>query len=308
MNVLSLFDGISCGLVALKRAGIKVDNYYASEIDKWAIQTSEKNYPEIVRLGDIENCPEWNLPKIDMIIGGPPCQGFSMAGKRLNWDDPRSQLFYKAIELIHDLKPKYFLIENVRMKKEIRKELDDFLGVESIEINSALVSAQYRNRLYWTNIEGIEQPKDKGLVLKDIIEDGAVDRDKTFCLDANYFKGGNLKSYFEKHRRQLVFSGCALTGEADIKTYDLNKRTYGQLGKCPTVRAGTGGHHEPKMTLPPNKWRKLTPLECERLQTLPDDYTFGVSNTQRYKSIGNGWTVDVIVHIFNRLKEIRDGN
>lgn len=260
MNVLSLFDGMSCGRIALERAGVPVTNYFASEVDKYAIAVSKQNYPDIKHIGDVTQVRASDLPQIDLLIGGSPCQGFSFAGKQLNFDDPRSKLFFEFVRLLKETKPKYFLLENVRMKKEFQDIISQHLGVEPIKINSSLVSAQNRVRLYWTNIPNVTQPDDKGIVLKDIIESGHVDRDKSHCLDANYYKGGNLKSYFEKHRRQLVFSDDGLT------------------------------------------YRKLTPVECERLQTVPEGYTEGVSNTQRYKMLGNGWTVDVISHILKNIK------
>ena len=304
MNVLSLFDGMACGRIALERAGIHVDKYFASEIDKYAMQIAKKNYPDIIHVGDVQDVmyPEtFDGHKIDLIIGGSPCQGFSFAGQRLNFDDPRSKLFFEYARLVKECKPKYFLLENVRMKQESQDVITEMLGVEPVAINSNLVSAQNRYRLYWTNIPFDGQPDDKGIMLKDILLDDAeepmlsniyggfkektprvhfgksvtirtaaggghipsvafVDRDKSHCLDANYYKGGNLKSYFEKNRRQLVFSG-------DYK----------------------------------DNFRKLHPVECERLQTVPDNYTEGVSNTQRYKMLGNGWTVDVIAHIFRGL-------
>jgi site-specific DNA-cytosine methylase len=240
MNVLSLFDGMSCGQIALSRVGLVVNNYFASEIDKYAIKVAQANYPNTVQLGDITKWREWELPKIDLIVGGSPCQGFSFAGKQLAFDDPRSALFFEFVNILNHYKPKYFLLENVRMKKEYLDEITRLTGVEPVCINSALVSAQNRVRYYWTNIPNVTQPEDKGIVLRDIIEDGVVDREKSFCIDANYYKGGNLKSYFEKRRRQLVF--------LDMITHN---ETY----------------------------RKLTPLECERLQTVPDDYTNHVSNT-----------------------------
>lgn len=264
MNVLSLFDGMACGRIALEKLGIHVDKYFASEIDKYAMQIAKKNYPDIIHVGDIQDVmyPEtFDGHKIDLIIGGSPCQGFSFAGQRLNFDDPRSKLFFEYARLVKECKPKYFLLENVRMKQESQDVITEMLGVEPVAINSNLVSAQNRYRLYWTNIPFDGQPEDKGILLKDILESGIVDRSKAHCLDANYFKGGNLKSYFEKHRRQLVFSAEDCAGE----------------------------------------YRKLTPIECERLQTVPDNYTEGVSNTQRYKMLGNGWTVDVIAHIFQGL-------
>ena len=262
MNGLSLFDGMSCGQIALDRLGITVKNYFASEIDKYAIKVAQQNFPGTIHLGDVREIQtsgthlmdEFDCGhKIDLLIGGSPCQGFSFAGKQLNFDDPRSQLFFEYVRLLKALKPKYFLLENVKMKKESMDVISEYLGVEPVAINSNLVSAQNRYRLYWTNIPFDGLPFDKGIMLKDILEDGITDREKAHCIDANYFKGGNLKSYFEKHRRQLVFSADA-----------------------------------------PDAWRKLTPRECERLQTVPEGYTNHVSNTQRYKMLGNGWTEDVI--------------
>jgi len=258
MNILSLFDGLSAGQIALNRAGIKYDKYYASEIDKYAIQTTQKNYPDTIQLGDIRNINSKDLPEIDLLMCGFPCQGFSFAGKQLNFNDPRSALFFDGVRLLNAIKPKYFLFENVRMKKEYQDVINKQLNVEPIKINSALVSAQNRQRLYWTNILRIKQPDNRNILLTDIIENGFVDRDKSYCIDANYYKGGNLKSYYDKGRRQLVFNG--------------------------------------------DKYRKLTPIECERLQTIPDDYTKGVSNTQRYKMLGNSFTVDVIAHIIRGIK------
>ena len=314
-NVLSLFSGCSMDRVALDRAGINVKHHMASEIDKYAIQVARKNHPDIHHIGDVTRCEhlwtEYNYPKMDIMIGGSPCQGFSFAGKQLNFDDPRSKLFFEFVKLKNLLKPKYFLLENVRMKKEHQDIISEHLGVEPIAINSRLVSAQNRYRLYWTNIPNVTQPEDKGILLQDILEDGIVDRDKSYCLDANYFKGGNLKSYFEKHRRQLVFStdGLCHVGDADLKGHDSIKRVYHPQGKAPTLTTMGGGHREPKVIVDELTWRKLTPLECERLQTLPDGYTDeGVSNTQRYKMLGNGFTVDVIAHILKGIKVIHKKN
>ena len=261
MNVLSLFDGMSCGRVALERAGIPVTNYYASEVDKYAITIAKKNYPDTHHIGDVTQVSVDGLPKIDLLIGGSPCQGFSFAGKQLNFDDPRSALFFEFVRLLKETKPKYFLLENVRMKQEYQDVISDLIGVQPIKINSALLSAQNRVRLYWTNIPSVTVPEDKGIALKDIIEDGFVDRDKSYCIDANYFRGGNLKRYFKRSSRQLVFTDTKFT-----------------------------------------EYRKLTPVECERLQTVPEGYTEGVSNTQRYKMLGNGWTVDVVSHILKNIK------
>jgi DNA-cytosine methyltransferase len=349
MNVLSLFDGMSCGQIALDQLGIKVKNYFAAEIDKYAIKVAQANYPDMIHLGDVRNVQtsgdhlmdDFDCGhKIDLLIGGSPCQGFSFAGKQLNFDDPRSQLFFEYVRLLKALKPKYFLLENVRMKKESMDVITEMLGVEPVAINSNLVSAQNRHRLYWTNIPMDGIPEDRGIVLSDILEDGCTDRDKSHCIDANYFKGGNLKSYFEKHRRQLVFSGDGLAHVGDAAEYDHYKnsqikRVYHPDGKAPTLLASAGGNSEPKIlqkgrgwnkgglkaqngktpTLSTSSWqhnnhltydegmtwRKLTPLECERLQTVPEGYTAHVSNTQRYRMLGNGWTVEVIKHIMKGI-------
>lgn len=272
MKVLSLFDGIACGRVALERAHIPVETYYASEIDKYAIQIALKNYPDIIQIGDVTQIDFSKYTgKIDLLIGGSPCQGFSFAGKQLNFADPRSRLFFDFVRALKIIKPKYFLLENVKMKQEFQDIISSQLGgVQPIEINSALVSAQNRKRLYWTNIPNVRAPEDKKIMLQDIIENGSVDRAKSYCIDANYYKGGSLKNYLEKKRRQGVFKQSEL-------------RLMVQQSE--------------------SNFRKLTPIECERLQTLPDNYTADISDTQRYKCLGNGWTVDVIAHIFNGLKE-----
>jgi len=306
MNVLSLFDGMSCGQLALQRAGIQVENYFAAEIDKYAIKVTQANFPQTVQLGDVTAIDPDSLPDIDILIGGSPCQGFSFAGKQLNFDDPRSKLFWEYVRLLNALKPKYFLLENVKMKKESMDVITEALGVEPVFINSNLVSAQNRQRYYWTNIPVDKLPDDKGIVLADILEDGHVDRDKSHCIDANYFKGGNLKSYFEKHRRQLVFSkdGMCHVGDAGISDkYAYVNRVYHPSGKGPSLVASDGGHLQPKVSKGTTEYRKLTPLECERLQTVPEGYTNHVSNTQRYKMLGNGWTVDVVSHIMKGLTQ-----
>ena len=306
MNVLSLFDGMSCGQLALQRAGIQVENYFAAEIDKYAIKVTQANFPGTVQLGDVTAVDPDSLPDIDLLIGGSPCQGFSFAGKQLNFDDPRSKLFWEYVRLLNALKPKYFLLENVKMKKESMDVITEALGVEPVFINSNLVSAQNRQRYYWTNIPVDKLPDDKGIVLADILEDGHVDRDKSHCIDANYFKGGNLKSYFEKHRRQLVFSkdGMCHVGDAGISDkYAYVNRVYHPSGKGPSLVASDGGHLQPKVSKGTTEYRKLTPLECERLQTVPEGYTNHVSNTQRYKMLGNGWTVDVVSHIMKGLTQ-----
>ena len=551
MNVLSLFDGMSCGRIALDRLGIPVDKYYASEIDKYAIQVSEANYPDIIRLGDVCDVKAEDLEPIDLLIAGSPCQGFSFAGKQLAFDDPRSALFFEFVRLLKECKPKYFLLENVRMKKEFLDIISEQVGCEPIFINSALVSAQNRQRFYWTNIPGIEQPEQKGIVLRDILETSTDENpvknternkrhhrnleDKSLCMTATMYKGaGNngmtlvpetidnpsefdknldkmtnkdgkaycvtarytaaepensmqrkqrtmvpvmqkpikvgmnveqvkvrrhevdipglqecildhyaksskdkkqiakdlndkystVEHYFRKlgsdffsipseehwpqlkqildittdkfdeqimefeyrdgvyETKQRVYSenGKSPTLTAgnseqyiethdtpkqvgtavDINGHDVLKRVYSPDGKSPTVNTCQGGNREPKVvtggairgraydkegkrmdrdgksvankttqmlelrkdaksnaittvgkdSLVVDKevyWRKLTPVECERLQTVPDNYTDCVSNTQRYKMLGNGWTIETICHIFKNMQLAEDG-
>ena len=491
MKVLSLFDGMACGRIALDQLGISVEKYYASEIDKYAMQVSQANYPDIIQVGDVCDLDPKDYMDVDLIQAGSPCQGFSMAGKQLAFDDPRSALFFEFIRLLKAIKPKYFLLENVKMKKEFLQVISEqvsacypeiIFGIEPIFINSSLLSAQSRQRYYWTNIPGIQQPEDKGIVLKDILEDDFdSDRDKSYCIDANYSKTGvKPHHYKDKYRRQLVNkpikvgmnveevkirkhkvdekelqtllrnskkdigktnkqianetnlpvtkvehwfrtdNSFAIPGDdvwlklktilnitdntfdkaimefeyrdgvyestqrvysdqgksptltasnkdqmietkpkqvgvaVDIKGHDQIKRVYSPEGKSPTVTTCGGGHREPKVvtggafrgraydkdgkrmdkdgvsvanktkqmlelrndsksnaittvgkdSIAVNEdltWRKLTPLECERLQTVPDNYTNHVSNTQRYKMLGNGWTVEVIKHIYKNM-------
>lgn len=385
MKVLSLFDGISCGRVALERAGIAVECYYASEIDKYATAVSQKNYPDIIRLGDIRNIDFTQfIGKIDLIIGGSPCQDLSIAKQnRQGLSGERSGLFWKFVEAVKIIKPKYFLLENVAsMSTENRAIISDALGVEPVLINSALVSAQQRKRLYWCNWP-VEQPKDKNIYLKDILESGLPYTDKSYCLTSNYNGAYFSHGVITKQRSMVAELICcalrtreygkqlevrkdnkanAMTSVTtdsmvcggigvksvnkfqEIKKFNPDKsdalvagyykapfnqqatgvftplvigacgkpcqgnRVYSVRGKSVCLSANGGGKGAKtglyKIDLPDGDYyvRKLTPIECERLQTLPDDYTFGVSNTQRYKMIGNGWTVDVLAHIFRELK------
>jgi len=397
MNVLSLFDGMSCGQIALDKLGIKPTNYFASEIDKFAIQTAKKNFPDTIHLGDVTKIQtsgdhlldEFECGhKIDLLIGGSPCQGFSYSGKRLNFEDPRSKLFFEYVRLLKELKPKYFLLENVRMAKASQDIITEYLGVEPVVINSNLVSAQNRHRLYWTNIPNVTQPKDKGIVLKDILEDydtigeehfhsnkameymergnkkwmqagsrradrytQSPDKEKAFTLTANFHKGVPYNYFDDTRATSNDTSGLILEGHAtNINGHDYLKRIYSPEGKAPTLTTMGGGNREPKVSVKgarivnrrldengtrkdnsniplqarievraddisnclttvqkdsivvkDKRWRKLTPLECERLQTMPDGYTEGVSNTQRYRMLGNGFTVDVIAHILKGL-------
>ena len=306
MNVLSLFDGMSCGQIALERAGLEVDNYFASEIDKYAISIAQKNYPNTKELGDVTSWGKWLLPQVDLVLAGSPCQGFSQAGRGLNFEDPRSKLFFEFVEILNYHKPKYFLLENVMMKKEYQDVISKYLGVEPVVINSALVSAQNRKRLYWTNLP-ITQPENRGLVIYDILEDKGIPvikshgeyqlrPEKAMCIDANYWKGP------DNHGQRTIILECEELGHAILNGHDFLKRVYSIWHKCPTLTAVCGGNQERKIAMDGIHWRKLTPIECERLQTVPDNYTEGVSNSQRYKMLGNGWTVDVIAHILKGIK------
>jgi DNA-cytosine methyltransferase len=396
LKILSLFDGISCTYLALKRANIKIDKYYSSEINKYCLEISKKNFPDIIQLGDIIYWKKWDFKPgyFDLIVGGSPCQGFSVAGKQLSFKDPRSKLYFVFENIIKTLNPKYWVLENVRMKKEICDIISKRLGVNPVLINSALLSAQNRNRYYWANFK-INQPNDKGILLKDIIHENTfVDNKKSHCLTSTYNRA-SYRDYLKKHSRQMVFdfninpSGKGINGvvtniENKSKTLTTNKgegskisislneyivpfdktlkiinteiksgkigyfnknsqsnRVYLIHNKAVTL-CGCAGGGAAKMgqylfgCITPDRInkrqngqrfnngkkfytltsqdkhgiliegyiRKLTPIECERLQTLPDNFTFkeNISNTQRYKMLGNCFTVDIIKHILENLK------
>lgn len=379
MKVLSLFDGISCGRVAFERAGIPVEKYYASEIDKYAIQVTQKNYPDTIQVGDVTKLNYLELLDVDIVIGGSPCQDLSIAKQnREGLRGARSGLFWKYVEALEVIRPRYFLLENVAsMKNEDRDAITATLqglypDVECIMINSALVSAQQRKRYYWTNWH-VSQPRDKGILLRDILESTAgssvkvdnyfrdygtkgkimsPDTEKTQCLTASAGCGGGnnplvvmpvpeatkkgfaeiqpgdcvdltqLSSKTRRGRSMKDKSNCLTAGNPEYYQYiepirignleGLSKgqanRIYSVRGKSVCLKANGGGGGAKtglyKVDLPDGDYiiRKLTPVECERLQTLPDNWTEGVSNTQRYKAIGNGWTVDVIAHILGGLK------
>ena len=399
MNVLSLFDGMSCGQLALNNIGIKPTKYYASEIDHFAIKVCQENFPFTIQVGDVVDLKREDIPDdIDLLIGGSPSQGFSMAGKQLNFDDPRSALFFEFVRILKEFKPKYFLLENVRMKKEYEDVITEYMQVEPIQINASRVSAQNRVRLYWTNIPGVDQPSDKGIVLRDILEDlpkfkrekmnsrngkgaKALD-DKAVTMTASMFKGaGNdgvtlvpqpkgKEGVDGLTKEQLIEYTYQTNGKpkqvgiaVDINGHDILKRVYDVNGKAPTLNTCGGGNREPKvmvtgaslrgraydengkrldrngasiagiakqylelredakgncLTTINDKdnlvaestdnmhffWRKLSPVECERLQGVPDNYTACVSNSQRYKQLGNGWCVPVIEHIFKNMKDL----
>ena len=314
INVLSLFDGMSCGQIALNRVGIEYDNYFASEIDKHAIKVTQTNYPKTIQLGDVTKVKGSDLPKIDLLIGGSPCQGFSFAGKGLNFEDPRSKLFFEFVRLKNETQPKYWMLENVKMKAEHQNIISEILGVKPILINSELVSAQSRERLYWTNIPITELPIDRGILLKDIIEIGEPIKDKSQTILATLYKE-NAKSMIKRNKAGLLvkmssenprIKELSIT-DRGIRPHRNDKRKSGisEIGTIhyPDTKSYTiTANHAPKVLTEIIGWRKLTPKECERLQTVPDNYTDCVSDTQRYKMLGNGWTVDVIAHILSFFK------
>ena len=290
MNVLSLFDGMSCGQIALDKLGIKVDNYFASEIDKYAIQVTQHNYPNTKQIGNVLNVKSKDLPKIDLLYGGSPCQGFSLAGKQLNFKDPRSALFFEFVRLLKETKPKYFLLENVRMKKEYQDIISTYLGCDPIAINSGLLSAQSRKRIYWTNIPVSGVPNDKGLVFNDIIDN---EHDKHLVIPSKYKP--TLKIDIKvKTTKPYRLGGYMKQGQG--------QRVYSMNGKSVCLSAlGGGWGAKTGLYYKNGVVRKPTVKELERLQTVPVGYTRNVSYNQAAKMLGNGWTVDVIAHIFKNI-------
>lgn len=375
INVLSLFDGMSCGQIALKENNVKINNYYASEIDKFAIQQTQLNFPNTIQLGDINNWKTWNIDwkSINLVLAGSPCQGFSFAGKQLNFSDPRSALFFVFIDILNHIKKHNpdvkFLLENVNMKKEYLRIISEYLGIFPVRINSNLVSAQNRDRWYWTNIKtkdvglfselwsDIPQPEDKSIFLKDILLPENEVSDK-FILSKKLLKsflnkpgdfGHRFKPQIEKinpkavcltaniHKIQITcdFICVAMRGRnpenpSDRKTGSsteqrLELKTDGKTNCLTNVAKdnlilqkphgfNNGGEFKDKSpTLLSNSWehnnhvydgfklRRLTPLECARLQTIPTWYIWKCSDTQSYKMLGNGWTIEVIKHILSFL-------
>lgn len=302
MNVLSLFDGMRCGRIALERAGIEVTNYYASEVDKYAIKVADANWPGCINLGDVTQWKSWNIDwgSIDLILAGSPCQGFSFAGKQLAFNDPRSKLFFVFVDILNyikELNPKVkFLLENVKMKQDYLDVITEVLGVDPALINSSLVSAQDRKRYYWTNWD-FKKPDDKGILLKDILEDlpscpiGHEIREKSRTL-----RVGGFSSPFGS-RQSWNFPFQRIKKNGSVKP-GVDKSA------CLTGGANNGGNHsDMDITHSEKVTRRYSITECERLQTVPDWYTQnkGVSNTQCYKMLGNGWTVDVIAHILKTI-------
>lgn len=269
INVLSLFDGMSCGQIALNKLGIKYNKYFASEIDKDAIKVTLKNYPNTIQIGSVLDVKGSDLPKIDLLFGGSPCQSFSRAGNGTGFDGS-SKLFWEYVRILEEVKPTYFLLENVIMKKEWEDVISEALGVQPIEISSAKFVPQARRRLYWTNIPNVTQPEQSEYNVLDYIDGDGF---PSSCGVDRVFK------------RKQIFN--TLTA-----TYFKGIRGSGR----PTVSTKEGFLDEDRTV-----HRMLTPNECERLQTVPLNYTDCVSKTQRYKMLGNGWTVDVIAHIFSNL-------
>lgn len=306
MNVLSLFDGISIGKVALERAEIEVHNYYASEVDKSAEKISVNNHPDIVRLGDVTLLTEEKLaelPRIDLLIGGSPCQDISVAKRenRKGLAGDKSKLFFEYLRILNWLKENNnpdikFVLENVKGSAKDIEAITEYVGVDPILINSELVSAQVRKRYYWTNIEGVELPKRKDVKLTDILEYGYTEKEKAYCLTATY---GNacVQNYFIKSERQHIF-----TDPVKVEKIDGGRRYYICNEEIDIFPSKGADYNRSNLNRLKQYTRKLTPIECERLQTLPDNYTEGVSKGDRYKALGNGWTVDVIAHIFSSLK------
>lgn len=311
MNILSLFDGISCCRVALERANIAVDKYYASEIDKHAITIAQKNYPSTIQLGDVTKWQDWNIDfaSIDIVTAGFPCQAWSVAGKQLGDRDERGALFWTTLDIISHIKrlnPKViFLLENVKMKREFEEYIthhtEQALGsVNKYLINSALVSAQNRQRYYWTNIVGVNQPEDKQLLLKNIIEDGLVFLEKeksNFILKLASLKASIRKNIVKNNAEFPDNIPISVPPGSFIYTNHLGQNGKLFKEKAATLVCSASSH----CVTDDLQIRKLTPIECERLQTLPDNYTEGISKAQRYKCLGNGWTVDVVAHIFKHI-------
>ena len=284
INVLSLFDGISCGHIALDKAGIPINKYYASEIDKYAIKVTNKNYPETINLGDVTTVSgELFTEKIDLLIGGRPCQGFSQAGKMKNFDDPRSKLFWEYVRILQEVKPKYFLLENVVMKQEWQDIISEALGVKPIMIDSSLTSAATRKRLYWTNIPGVGQPEDLGITFGDI-------RERDVQEGSIYYTDKGL-DWIRRHEKRTGKT-LRIIGDSD-KMQMLEASMYKKYSSQRFF--GIEDTHG---------LRYITVTECERCMNVPDGYTDCCSNTQRYKQLGNGWEVNTITHIFRILKNV----
>ena len=304
MIVLSLFDGMSCGQMALNQLGLEVERYFASEIKPHAIKCTQHNFPDTIQIGDVckisyrdgilttEN-GDFEVGKIDLLIGGSPCQGFSRAGKELNFNDERSKLFFEYVRILKEVNPAYFLLENVVMRKEYSDVITDILGVTPIMINSALVSAQERKRLYWTNIQGIEQPEDRNIYLCDVVnfksgiplKENTIDEIRKYTkrdFDVSIDKNGNIRPH-RKDKRKSGISEIGTLRNPNCKSVTIIKS------------------HAPKTYKSPFEIYKLNRNECEQLQNVPINYTIPVSEKQAKDLLGDGWTVEVIKHIFRNI-------
>lgn len=311
MNVLSMFDGISSGHVALERAGIKVDNYFASEVETDVIQVAQNNYPDTIQLGSVTDWRDWDLPKIDLVIGGSPCQGFSRQGKQLNFEDPRSKLFFDFVDNVEALRSKNpnlkFMLENVNMRKEWEDTITEYTQVGPIKINSKLLSAQNRPRTYWTDIPNVIQPKDKGILLKSILEevDTTGFREVAGILVDPSISDNSISLISnvdgEIRIKQSVVKGYIVAEDGDgvNLSFPTSKSRRGRVIKNKSSTLDTACN---LCVYTNGVIRRYTITELERLQTLPDGYTRGISDRARTRALGNGWTVDVITHIFKGLK------
>jgi DNA-cytosine methyltransferase len=274
LKVLSLFDGLSGARIALDKLGIKC-KYYASEVDKYAINVALRNYPDTIQLGDVRNIKAVDLPKIDLLIGGSPCQNLTMAGKKEGLEGEKSSLFYEYVRLKNELKPKYFLLENVAsMRSEDRDRISELMGVQPIKINSADFSAQNRRRYYWTNIP-ITPWKKNETVLADVLD----------TVDDYHLSKKHHKAFLKSYK----WKSTDINGKSKV----LMASYYKQPPHAPYIMCKSSE----------SGYRMLSPLECERLQVIPDNYTNIVSKTQRYKMIGNGFTISVIKHLLKSLKK-----
>lgn len=282
MNVLSLFDGISCGQIALSKLGVKVDNYFASEIEKTSIKVTQTNFPNTIQLGDVCAVNADTLPKIDLLIGGSPCVSFSGVISNNKGFDGKSKLFFEFLRLLKETNPTYWLLENVEMKKEWEDVITNHLGVNPVHINSDKFSAQSRPRVYWTNIPLSDTLPSCDLLLKDVLESNVADK---------YF----YKESFDYVNQNVV------EAILNIKGHDILKRVNSKNAKCQCLTAVCGGNQQKKV-IDGDKVRKLTPMEYERLSGIPDNYTSMVSDSARYQTIGNGWEVNTIVWLLKGIQ------
>lgn len=283
-----MFDGISCGQVALNKAKIPIDKYYASEIHKTSVDVTLRNFPKTIQFGNALKIHSHHfLSPVNLLMGGSPCQGFSFAGKRLNFDDPRSRLFFEFVRMKSELSPDYFFLENVKMDKASENIISEYLGVDPVLVNSSLVSAQNRERLYWTNIKGFKQPLDKRIVVADI-------------LDTGYRK---TKPYTENelHYDAKSFSRCIKVGHDFTTKFEQGQRIYSKNAKCPCLDTKQGGNRSTKIAQSVGRFIELNINELSRLQGLPDNYTNCVSKSAGTFGIGNGWQVDTIVEFFKNI-------